>query len=83
MPRPRIEQAVETIKAELKGWEPLLESQGRLLEAQRIHQRTMFDMEMIKEIGYCHGIEITAVISRGACRASRRPPCWITCHRTR
>jgi len=57
MPRPRIEQAVETIKAELKGWEPLLESQGRLLEAQRIHQRTMFDMEMIKEIGYCHGIE--------------------------
>ena len=57
MPRPRLEQAVETIKDELKGWETLLERQGRLLEAQRIHQRTMFDMEMIKEIGYCHGIE--------------------------
>jgi len=57
MPRPRIEQAVETVKEELKGWETLLEQQGRLLEAQRIHQRTLFDMEMIKEIGYCHGIE--------------------------
>ena len=57
MPRPRLEQAVETVRDELKGWESLLEGQGRLLEAQRIHQRTLFDMEMIKEIGYCHGIE--------------------------
>jgi len=57
MPRPRIEQAVETIKAELAGWETLLEQQGRLLEAQRVHQRTLFDMEMVKEVGYCHGIE--------------------------
>ena len=31
--------------------------QGRLLEAQRVHQRTLFDMEMVKEVGYCHGIE--------------------------
>ena len=57
MPRPRIEQAVETIKAELAGWETLLEQQGKLLEAQRVHQRTLFDMEMVKEVGYCHGIE--------------------------
>src|SRR5256712_10498681 len=57
MPRPRIEQAVDTIKAELTGWETLLEQQGRLLEAQRVHQRTLFDLEMIKEVGYCHGIE--------------------------
>jgi excinuclease ABC subunit B len=57
MPRPRIEQAVDTVKEELKGWEQLLENSGRLLEAQRIHQRTLFDMEMIKEVGYCHGIE--------------------------
>ena len=35
----------------------LLESEGKLLEAQRLHQRTMFDLEMIREIGYCHGIE--------------------------
>jgi excinuclease ABC subunit B len=57
MPRPRIEQAVDTIKDELRGWEALLENQGRLLEAQRVHQRTLFDMEMVKEVGYCHGIE--------------------------
>jgi excinuclease ABC subunit B len=57
MPRPRIEQAVVTVKEELKEWEASLEQQGRLLEAQRIHQRTLFDLEMIKEVGYCHGIE--------------------------
>ncbi|OLE88094.1 MAG: excinuclease ABC subunit B [Acidobacteria bacterium 13_1_20CM_2_55_15] len=57
MPRSRIEQAVESIKTELTGWEALLERQGRLLEAQRVHQRTLFDMEMVKEVGYCHGIE--------------------------
>jgi len=57
MPRPRLEQAVESIKTELGGWEALLEQQGRLLEAQRVHQRTLFDMEMVKEVGYCHGIE--------------------------
>src|SRR5256884_865978 len=57
MPRPRIEQAIETIRTELQGWEALLEQQGRLLEAQRVHQRTLFDMEMVKEVGYCHGIE--------------------------
>ena len=57
MPRPRLEHAIETIKEELKGWETLLEQQSRLLEAQRVHQRTLFDMEMIKEVGYCHGIE--------------------------
>src|SRR5262252_4322871 len=57
MPRPRLEHAIDTIKSELSGWETLLEQQGRLLEAQRIHQRTLFDMEMVKEVGYCHGIE--------------------------
>src|SRR2546430_11816677 len=57
MPRPRIEQAVESIKTELGGWEGLLEQQGRLLEAQRVHQRTLFDMEMGNAFGYCHGIE--------------------------
>ena len=57
MPRPRLEQAVDSIKAELTGWEALLEQQGRLLESQRVHQRTLFDLEMVKEVGYCHGIE--------------------------
>jgi excinuclease ABC subunit B len=49
--------AIESIKAELESWRPQLEKQGKLIEAQRLHQRTMFDLEMIKEIGYCHGIE--------------------------
>ena len=50
-------QAIETIVAELIEWEAELEKQGRMVEAQRIHQRTRFDLEMIKSMGYCHGIE--------------------------
>jgi excinuclease ABC subunit B len=49
--------AVESIRKELAWWEVELEKQGRLVESQRIHQRTMFDLEMIKAMGYCHGIE--------------------------
>jgi excinuclease ABC subunit B len=49
--------AVESIKKELAWWEVELEKQGRVVEAQRVHQRTMFDLEMIKAMGYCHGIE--------------------------
>jgi excinuclease ABC subunit B len=56
-PRERTRKAVETIKAELVQRRGDLEKEGRLLEAQRLHQRTMFDLEMIQEIGYCHGIE--------------------------
>ena len=53
----RKKQAVETILAELESWVAELESQGRMVEAQRIHQRTRFDLEMIKSMGFCHGIE--------------------------
>jgi excinuclease ABC subunit B len=49
--------AVESIKQELAWWEVELEKQGRAVEAQRIHQRVKFDLEMIKVMGYCHGIE--------------------------
>jgi excinuclease ABC subunit B len=49
--------AVGTILDELESWEKELEGQGRLVESQRIHQRTRFDLEMIKSMGYCHGIE--------------------------
>ena len=55
--RTRLRDAVETIKTELVERRGQLESEGKLLEAQRLHQRTMFDLEMIREIGYCHGIE--------------------------
>src|SRR6202795_3182432 len=50
-------KAVTSIREELKWWEAELEKQGRVVEAQRVHQRVMFDLEMIKSMGYCHGIE--------------------------
>jgi excinuclease ABC subunit B len=49
--------AINSIVAELTDWEAQLEKEGRLVESQRIHQRTRFDLEMIKSVGYCHGIE--------------------------
>ena len=49
--------AVDSIKAELAWWEKELEKQGRVVESQRVHQRTMYDLEMIRSVGYCHGIE--------------------------
>jgi len=70
--RDRTKQAVETIKEELGWYRGLLESEGKLLEAQRLHQRTMFDLEMIREIGYCHGIENYARHLTG--RAPGEPP---------
>jgi excinuclease ABC subunit B len=51
------DRAVDTIKEELAWWEKELEGQGRVVEAQRVHQRTMYDLEMIKAMGFCHGIE--------------------------
>ena len=50
-------KAVDSIKEELAWWEKELEQQGHIVEAQRVHQRTMYDLEMIKSVGYCHGIE--------------------------
>jgi excinuclease ABC subunit B len=50
-------EAIDSIVAELNAWVPELEAQGRMVEAQRIHQRTRFDLEMIKSMGFCHGIE--------------------------
>ncbi|MEE8256803.1 MAG: excinuclease ABC subunit UvrB, partial [Acidobacteriota bacterium] len=51
------ERAVEQILDEMRWWVRELEKQGKTLEAQRLSQRTRFDVEMMKEIGYCHGIE--------------------------
>src|SRR5215831_15423252 len=47
------ERAMASIQEELESWRPHLEREGKLIEAQRLHQRTMFDLEMMKEIGYC------------------------------
>ena len=49
--------AMASIRVELDWWRKELEKQSKLIEAQRLYQRTMFDLEMMKEIGYCHGIE--------------------------
>jgi excinuclease ABC subunit B len=57
MDAPTRDQAMKSIENELQWWHKELESQGKLIEAQRLYQRTMFDLEMIKQIGYCHGIE--------------------------
>jgi excinuclease ABC subunit B len=56
-PRETLLRAIDTIRRELDGRLSELEAEGRLLEAQRLHQRTLFDIEMMKEVGYCHGIE--------------------------
>ena len=70
--RERTKRAIESIKQELEQYRGQLESEGKLLEAQRLHQRTMFDLEMIREIGYCHGIENYARHLTG--RAPGEPP---------
>jgi excinuclease ABC subunit B len=57
IPRPTVERAVETIKAELRDRLKWYEDHGKLLEAQRLEQRTRFDLEMIMETGSCKGIE--------------------------
>lgn len=55
--RPTVKRAVATIKAELEEWEPKLIEQNKLIEAQRLHQRVMYDLEMFNELGYCRGVE--------------------------
>jgi excinuclease ABC subunit B len=57
MSKPTVKRAIKTIKEELEWWEPKLIQEGKLVEAQRLHQRTMYDLEMIKEMGFCRGIE--------------------------
>jgi excinuclease ABC subunit B len=57
MPQEQKERAIQGIYAELEWWKKELEKQGKFVEAQRVTQRTMFDIEMIRTIGYCHGIE--------------------------
>jgi len=51
------DQALRSIENELHWWKGELEKEGKRIEAQRLWQRTKFDLEMIKQIGYCHGIE--------------------------
>src|SRR5262247_2351905 len=55
--RGTVKRAVKSIKEELEWWEPQLVEQNKLVEAQRLHQRVMYDLEMFNELGYCRGVE--------------------------
>ncbi len=57
LPAEQKERAIQSIYEELEWWKPELSRQGKIVEAQRIMQRTHFDIEMMRTIGYCHGIE--------------------------
>jgi excinuclease ABC subunit B len=56
-PQDRLAEAIEDIRKEMEEQVAIFESQGKLLEAQRIQQRTNYDIEMMREVGYCNGIE--------------------------
>ena len=75
-PRETLERAISSIRVELDARLAELTAAGRLLEAQRLHQRTMFDLEMIKELGYCNGIENYSRHLSGR-RAGEPPPTLI------
>jgi excinuclease ABC subunit B len=57
MPPSTLSRAIGSIRQELEWWRPQLEKQGKLVEAQRLHQRTRYDLEMLKSVGFCHGVE--------------------------
>ena len=72
LPKERTREAIETIRNELDEWEPKLRAKNKLAEADRLRQRTLFDLEMMREIGYCHGIENYSRHFSG--RAAGEPP---------
>ena len=78
--RDRMVNAVGLVKAELKERLEVLNKANKLVEAQRLEQRTLYDLEMIHELGYCQGIEnYSRYLSRAGSQASRRPVCSIIC----
>jgi excinuclease ABC subunit B len=82
-PRERVVAAIGTIKEELRERLDEFVKDGKLVEAQRIEQRTRFDLEMLQEVGHCKGIENYTRHLSGASPASRRPRWWTTCRPTR
>ena len=72
LPKERTWEAIEKIRNELDEWEPKLREKNKLAEADRLRQRTLFDLEMMREIGYCHGIENYSRHLSG--RAAGEPP---------
>ncbi|MGH2802082.1 MAG: DEAD/DEAH box helicase family protein, partial [Thermoleophilaceae bacterium] len=74
--RPTIERAIGEIRDELEARTKELEEQGKLLESHRLRQRTQFDMEMLRELGFCNGIENYSRILDGRA-AGERPFCLL------
>ena len=75
-PKERLAEAIKAIRAELRERLDLLNSQGRLLEAQRLEQRTTYDLEMLEQVGYCNGVENYARHLAGR-QAGTPPECLI------
>ncbi len=74
--RPRLEEAIKSIERELEERLAELRAQGKLLEAQRLEQRTRYDIEMLREIGYCPGIENYSRHLSGR-KPGERPACLL------
>ena len=75
-PKERLAEAIKAIRAELRERLDVLNSQGRLLEAQRLEQRTTYDLEMLEQVGYCNGVENYARHLAGR-EAGTPPECLI------
>ncbi|SBO44046.1 excinulease of nucleotide excision repair, DNA damage recognition component [Cyanobium sp. NIES-981] len=75
-PKERLEEAIQAIRLELRERLDVLNSQGRLLEAQRLEQRTTYDLEMLEQVGYCNGVENYARHLAGR-QAGTPPECLI------
>ncbi len=73
-PSDRLSGAIDQIREELRGRLAALREAGKLVEAQRLEQRTLFDLEMIREVGYCSGIENYSRYLSGR-EAGEPPPC--------
>lgn len=74
--REKTERSIESIRKELETRVAQLESEGKLLEAQRISMRTNYDLEMLKEVGFCNGIENYSMHLSGR-STGERPSCLI------
>jgi excinuclease ABC subunit B len=75
-PKERLEDAIKAIRTELRERLDVLNEQGRLLEAQRLEQRTTYDLEMLEQVGYCNGVENYARHLAGR-QAGTPPECLI------
>ena len=75
-PKERLEDAIKAIRSELRERLDVLNEQGKLLEAQRLEQRTTYDLEMLEQVGYCNGVENYARHLAGR-EAGTPPECLI------